>query len=146
MAQLSNYLENKLIDLIFRGQAFPSTPTLYIALHTADPTDAGTGTEVSTSGTGYSRLAVTASLNNFCGTQGAGSTVASTGTSGSTSNNIAFNFPAATGNFGTVTHVGIWDALTGGNLLVYGQLSVSKAVSAGDPFLFSVGNLNMTLA
>lgn len=146
MSQMSNYLENKFVDALLRGQSFPAISTIYIGLHTADPTEAGTGTEVSTSGTGYARLAVTCNLTNFSGTQGAGSVVASSGTSGSTSNNQAFTFASATASWGTVTHIGIWDALTGGNLLVYGPLTVAKPVTQGDPFIYPVGQLSFTAA
>lgn len=146
MSQMSNYLENKLVDWLLRGQSLPTISNLYIGLHTADPTDAGTGAEVSTSGTGYARQAIAASLNNFCGTQGTGTTTASSGTSGASSNNVAVNFSAATSGWGTVTHVGIWDASTGGNLLFYGSLTVSKTVTTGDPFVFSINALTITLA
>lgn len=130
MAALSNYLENKLIDQIFRGQAFSFPATLYVGLLTAAPSDTGGGTEVS--GGGYARVSVSASLANFAGTQSAGSTTASSGTGGTTSNNGAITFPAPSANWGTVSHVGIYDASSAGNLLVYGALTASKTVNNGD--------------
>lgn len=130
MAAMSDYLENKLIDQIFRGQAFSFPATLHVALFTANPSDTGGGTEVT--GGSYARVAVTASLANWAGTQSAGSTTASSGTGGTTSNNNAITFPAPTANWGTITGFGIFDASSAGNLLFWGSLSTSKTVNNGD--------------
>jgi hypothetical protein len=130
MGAKSNYLENKLIDHIFRGQAYTPPATLHVALLTSAPNDAGGGTEVT--GGSYARVAVTASLANFAGTQSAGSTVASSGTGGTTSNNGAITFPAPTANWGSVTHWGIYDAASGGNLLYYAALTTAKTINNGD--------------
>lgn len=130
MSQASNYLENKITDLIFRGQTFTPPATIYVSLHTADPTDAAGGAEVS--GGSYARVAITANLTNWSGTQAAASTVASSGTGGASSNNGAITFPAPTANWGVCTHFGIWDALTTGNLLVFGALGTSKTINNGD--------------
>lgn len=140
MAALSDYLENKLIDWLLRGQAIGITgasagagsgpTTVYVGLLTAAPSDSGGGTEVS--GGSYARVAVTSSLANWAGTQSAGSTTASSGTGGTTSNNNAITFPAPTANWGVVTHMGIYDAASGGNLLVYAALTASKTVNNGD--------------
>lgn len=138
MAALSNYLENKILDAIFRGQTMPSIPTLYFACHTAAPTDTGGGTECT--GGSYARVAVTASLVNFSGTQAMGSTTASTGTSGTTFNNIDIQFPSPTANWGTVIGMGVYDASTSGNLLMYGPISPAKVVNSGDlPPKWSIG-------
>lgn len=126
----SNYLENHFLDWLLRGQSFTAPATVYIALFTAAPTDAGGGTEVS--GGSYARVAVTSSLANWAGTQSAGSTTASSGTSGTTSNNNAITFPAPTANWGVITSFGIFDASTSGNLLYYGNLTTSKTVNNGD--------------
>ena len=130
MASLSDYLENKLIDQIFRGQAYAFPPTLCLALFTATPSDAGGGTEVV--GGSYARVPVTASLANFSGTQGAGTTTASTGTNGTTSNNAIIAFPAPTANWGVITGFAIFDALTGGNMLIWAPLNVAKTVNNQD--------------
>lgn len=130
MAGMSDYLENKLVDWLLRGQAFTPPATVYVGLLTAAPSDAGGGTEVS--GGSYARVAVTSSLANWAGTQAAASTVASSGTSGGTSNNGAVTFPAPTANWGVVTHFAIYDASTAGNLLFYGALSTSKTINNGD--------------
>lgn len=140
MAAMSNFLENKLIDWLFRGQAIGITgasagagsgPTnLYIGLFTAAPSDTGGGTEVT--GGSYARVTFASSLVNWAGTQAAASTTASTGTSGTTSNNAIIAFPAPTANWGVITHFGIFDATSAGNLLIWGALTVSKTVNNGD--------------
>lgn len=140
MAAMSDVLENKLIDWLLRAQAIGITGasaaagtgpvTTWVALFTANPTDAGGGTEVT--GGSYARVAVTSSLANWAGTQAAASTTASTGTSGTTSNNAAITFPAPTANWGVVTGCGIYDAVTAGNLLLWGALTTSKTVNNGD--------------
>lgn len=131
MAAKSDYLENKIIDWLFRGQTFTPPATLYFGLLTANANDAGTLTEVS--GGSYARVAVTASLANFAGTQSAGSTTASSGTGGTTSNNNTITFPAPTANWGSILGMGVWDSPTGGNLLVYTTLTTAKTVNNGDP-------------
>jgi hypothetical protein len=126
----SDYLENKLTDAFLRGQTFTMPTTAYVALATTTGSDAACGTEVS--GGSYARVSVTSSLANWAGTQSAGSTVASTGTGGTTSNNNAITFPAPTANWGTVTEVCVFDASTSGNLLFRTALTVSKTVNNGD--------------
>ena len=130
MAAMTDYLENKLIDQLFRGQAYAFPATLYIGLLTAAPSDSAAGTEVA--GGAYARVAVASSLSNWAGTQAAASTVASSGTSGTTSNNNAITFPAPTANWGTVTHFAIYDAAGAGNMLVWGALTAAKTVNNGD--------------
>lgn len=154
MAAMSDFLENKLIDWLFRGQAIGITgasaaagsgPTnLYVGLFTANPTDAGGGTEVT--GGSYARVTVASSLTNWAGTQAAASTVASSGTSGTTSNNGAITFPAPTANWGTITGFGIFDATSGGNLLLWGALTTSKTVNNGDAApAFSAASLSIQI-
>jgi hypothetical protein len=132
MAGMSDYLENKIVDFLFRGQTFTPPTTLYIALFTTADNDAGS-TRVEVSGGSYARVAITSSLANWAGTQGATSTTASSGASGTTSNNNAITFPAPTANWGTAQGIGIMDALTGGNELWYGTLATPKTVNSGDP-------------
>lgn len=130
MAAMTDYLENKIIDQIFRGQAYTFPGTLYVALFTANPTDSAAGTEVT--GGSYARVAVVGSLANWAGTQAAASTVASSGTGGTTSNNGTITFPAPTANWGVITGIAICDALTAGNELFFGALTTSKTVNNGD--------------
>jgi hypothetical protein len=140
MAAMTDYLENKIIDWLLRGQSFTPPATVYVALFTAAPSDAGGGTEVS--GGSYARVAVIASLANWAGTQSAGSTTASSGTTGTTSNNSSITFPAPTANWGVVTHFGIFDAASSGNLLIWSALGTAKTINNGDaaPF-FPAGAL-----
>lgn len=127
MSKMSDYLENALINATLRGTAYTSPAAVYVGLFTSDPTDAGTGTEVS--GGGYARQAVTFSAP----------------VNGSTSNSAEVLFPQATANWGTVTHFGIFDASTAGNLLYHGPLSLAKTIATGDQFKFAVGKLTVTL-
>jgi len=128
MAEISNYLENALINGTLRATTFTAPATVYVSLHTADPTDAGTGTEVS--GGSYVRRAATF---------GAPSNGASTTTADIT-------YPTATADYGTVGWIGIWDALTSGNLLYHTPLNIAKTISTGDTFKIVSGNLTVTLA
>jgi hypothetical protein len=145
MSCLSNYLQNKLIDQVFRGQAFSFPATLYMALFTVQPTAAGGGTEVS--GTGYARVPFVGSLADWAGTQGAGTTVASSGTSGATSNNAVINFGSPTAAWGVVVGFAIFDAATGGNMLMFGALNNSKSVNANDAApAFPAGTLAFSIS
>jgi hypothetical protein len=128
MAEMSNFLENALINATLRNTAYTSPSTVYLALYTSDPTDADTGTEVS--GTSYARQSITF---------GAPSNGAST-------NSAAIEFPQAGGSWGTVTHVGIRDASTAGNLLYHTALDASKTIATGDVFRIASGSLSVTLA
>lgn len=144
MAAMSDYLENRLIDHLFRAQSFSAPTTLYFALYTAAPSDSGGGTEVS--GGSYARASVTTSLSAFKGTHG-NTTGTSSGTGGSTQNASAITFPTPSGNWGTITHWGVLDASTGGNLLFHGSLTNSKNVNNGDPApSFPADAFTLTLA
>lgn len=146
MSAFSDYLENSLIDWILRGQTAPALgASLHVGLFTAAPTDAGGGTEVT--GGAYARVAVSRALASWAGTQAAGSTTASTGTGGATSNNAAITFPAPTAAWGSIVGMGIFDAATGGNLLFYAALAQAKTVNNGDAApAFNPAQLTITLA
>lgn len=143
MSQMSNYLENKLVDHIFRATSFTMPAAIWVSLHTADPLDTGAGSEVS--GNAYARAQLNPSTTNWSNTQDSGSG-ASSGTSGLTQNQGVISFPTPSGTWGTVTHFGIWDASTGGNLLVYGTLTVSKTINTSDVVTFPVDALSVTFA
>lgn len=128
MAEISNYLENALINGTLRATTFTAPAAVYVSLHTADPTDAGTGTEVS--GGSYARQAATF---------GAPSNGASTTTADIT-------YPQATASYGTVGWIGIWDAVSSGNLLYHTPLNTSKTIDTGDIFKITSGSLTVTLA
>lgn len=144
MSAMSDFLENRLIDQLFRGQTAPTTTTLHVGLLTAAPSDSGGGTEVT--GGSYARVAVTSSLANWAGTQSAGSTVASSGSGGQTSNNAAITFPTPSAGWGNVTHFGIYDAATGGNLLFWGALTIAKTINQADTVTFPAASLSITFA
>ena len=144
MSALSNYMENKWVDHTCRGQAYPP-PVLYIGLLTAAPSDAGGGTEVS--GNAYARVKAAAgesqALTDWKSTQN--DNLPSTGTGGNTTNTNAVNFPTPSAGWGTVTHFGIYDAATGGNLLIHGALSVAKTINQDDVVSFPAGSLSITI-
>jgi hypothetical protein len=128
MAEMSNYLENALINATLRNTSYTSPSTVYVGLYTSDPTDANSGTEVS--GGSYARTSVTFGAPS----------------NGVTTNSAAVEFPQATGSWGTVGWIGILDASTSGNLLYHSPLDVSKTIASGDIFKIAVGSLSVTLA
>jgi hypothetical protein len=128
MAEMSNYLENALINATLRNTSYTSPTTVYIGLYTSDPTDADTGTEVT--GGSYARQSVTFGAPS----------------NGVSTNSAAIEFPQATGTWGTVGWIGIEDALSGGNLLYHTPLDASKTIESGDIFKIAIGSLSVTLA
>lgn len=121
----TNYLEVKVLDHVLGTASYTSPADVYISLHTADPTDAGTGTEVA--GGSYARKIMTFS----------GAATVSGVTSASNASDIVWtNLPST-----TVTHVAIWDALTTGNCLYHAPLSAPKVIGAGDGYTISTGQL-----
>jgi hypothetical protein len=128
MSEMSNYLENALINGTLRATTYTAPATVYVALYTSDPTDADTGTEVT--GGSYARTAVTM---------------------GAPSNGVSLNsadvtFPTCTASWGVVAFVGLRDASTAGNLLYHSPLDETKTVGIGDVFKITTGNLSVTLA
>jgi hypothetical protein len=128
MAEISNYLEQALINGTIRGTNYTAPTTIYVALYTTDPTDADTGTEVS--GGSYARQSVTFSAPS----------------NGTSTNSGVVEFPQATGSWGTIGWLGLRDASTTGNLLYHTALDVSKPITTGDIFKIAIGNLSVTLA
>lgn len=142
MAALSDYLENKLIDHLLRATAYTAPANTYVGLLTAAPSDAGGGTEVS--GGSYARVSVASGTSAWTATQG-GTSGASSGTGGTTSNAATINFATPSAGWGTVTHFGVYDASTGGNLLFYGALTASKVINSGDSVSFAAGALTLQI-
>ena len=136
---LTDYAENKVVDALMRGQALGAPATLYIGLDTVACTETGGGTEVT--GGSYARVAVTSSLTNWAGTQAAASTVASSGTSGTTSNNAVITFPTPTATWGAVVSVRFWDAASAGNAWICTPLSINKTINQGDAVTFPAASL-----
>jgi len=122
----SNYLETELLDHVFANNAYTSPANVYVALFTSNPAEDGSGTEVS--GGGYVRQAGSFSVSGNTATTSA-----------------AIEYPTATASYGTVSHVGIYDASTAGNLLAYAALTTSKTISSGDVFRIPAGDLDITL-
>lgn len=140
MSAKTNYAENKIIDWLFRGQSLTPPATWYVGLFTSNPSDAGND-GVEASGGNYARVAVANNLTNWAGTQGAGTTTASSGTSGTTSNNVAVTFPTLTADIGTAVGFGLFDAASGGNLWIWGALTQSKPLLTSDTPEFPPGTL-----
>lgn len=128
-AALSDFGENKVVDAVVRGQAIGTPATWHVALFTDTCTDAGPDTEVSTSATAYARVAVTAGLTQWAGTQSAGSTTASSGTNGTTSNNAVITWAQSTAAWGNIQSVGFMDASTAGNRWICIDLTAAFNVS-----------------
>jgi hypothetical protein len=128
MAEMSNFLEDALINATLRATTYTSVATVYVSLWTSDPTDAGSGTEVS--GGSYARTAVTFAAPS----------------NGVTTNDADVTFPTATASWGVVGWIGINDAATSGNLLYHSPLDTSKTIDSGDIFKISTGNLSVTLS
>lgn len=144
MANMSNYLENKLIDFLFRGTSFSPPATLYVALCTSTPTDSNTGSTISEiSGGNYSRQSITSNTTNWSTTQG-DTTATSSGTGGTTTNQAVVSWNSVTWT-GTITSVAICDASSGGNLLWWGTLTSSKTVASGDSVSFAVNDLSIQI-
>ena len=128
MAEFSNYLENAVINAVLRATSYTSPTTVYVGLYTTDPTDADSGTEVS--GGSYARTSVAFDAPS----------------NGVTQNTADLTFPTATASWGTVTHIGLHDASTGGNLLFHTPLDTAKTIDSQDIFRIETGNLSVTLA
>lgn len=138
----TDYLANKLIDEIFRGQAYAWPATNYVALFTAAPTNAGGGTELS--GGGYARVALASTMAALSGTQAPGSTAASSGTSGRTSNNASLIFPDPTAD-STIVAGGLFDASSSGHLLFWKAFSAKSISNGGAPATLSPDALGITI-
>lgn len=122
----TNDLETRVLQWALTNGS-PTRPTAwYVGLFTAAPGEAGGGTEVS--GGSYVREAVTFTVSGNLAT-----------------NSAAIEWPTATGTWGTITHVAVFDALTSGNMLVYASLTSSKTIASGDVLRIPAGDLDVTL-
>tara|TARA_R100001460_G_scaffold58792_1_gene98603 strand:+ start:1191 stop:1574 length:384 start_codon:yes stop_codon:yes gene_type:complete len=126
MAGFSDYLENKVLDFVLSGGSFSQPGTKYLALYTVAPTDAGGGTELS--GSAYARQSC-----------------AFTTTGSASTNSAAVEWPTATGNWGTIVAVAIFDAASSGNFLAWSNLTSSRTIETGDVFRIPAGDLDVTL-
>ena len=125
----TNTYENHVMQYVFTSGSVTRPTAWYIGLFTSDPTDTGSaGTEVST-GTGYARTSVTFSVTGDTAT-----------------NTAAVEFPAASGgNWGTITHIGVMTASSGGDMIVHSALTTAKAINDGDVFRIPTNDLDITL-
>lgn len=128
MSGMSTYLANAVINATLRSTSFTSPSTVYLALFLTDPTDGGTGAEVS--GASYVRKAISLTAPS----------------NGITTNSSAVTFDAATTDWGTVTYIAIYDALTGGNLLYSDPLTTSETITTNELFSIPASGLTITLA
>jgi len=125
---MSTYMRGKVVDHAFRNVAWTPPTTVYVALHTSDPTIAGTpATEVA--GAWYARQAIAFSSQTVAG---------------QTSNSATVTFPAVTGSGVTVTHFSLWDSATLGNMLEFSALSASKTYAISDVPSWLAGTLSIT--
>ena len=128
MSAMSDYLENEILDHILGTGAYTMPTTVYVGLSTGSFNDDNSGTELS--GSNYARESISFGA----------------ATSGTASNDAAVEFNAATGSWNTVSHFGIFDALTSGNLLIHGALTASKVIETGDILKIAIGDMDITAA
>ena len=133
MTALSTYAERKVLDLLFKNTSF-TAPQAYIGLFTSDPTDSASGTEAS--GSGYARIRIDNKM----------SSATANSDNSQITNSSAITFAEASGGaFGTITHIGIFDALSSGNLLAHGALAASKIIGDSDTFQINASGLVITI-
>ena len=125
---LSNTFETTVLTWLLTNSAATRPTAWYVALFTSNPDEDASGTEVSTSGTAYARQSVTFSVSGNTAT-----------------NTAAIEFPTATASYGTVTHVGVFDASSAGNLIAYAALTTSKAIDTGDVLRLPANDLDVTM-
>lgn len=124
----SNTYETHVLNYVFTTTSVTRPTAWYLALFTTNPAEDASGSEVSASGTAYARQSATFTVS--------GNTASNSG---------AIEFPTATASYGTVTHVGVYTASSGGDLIAYAALSTSKAIDTGDVFRVPAGDLDVTL-
>ena len=126
MSALSDYAENKLLDHLLGTAAFTAPSTVYIGLSTGSFADDNSGTELT--GNNYARKAI----------------AFDSAASGATDNTSAVEFNAATGTWGSISHFGIFDAASSGNLLIHGAFTSAKTIASGDVLKIDAGDLDIT--
>ena len=122
----SNTYETLVLQYTFTNASVTRPTAWYLGLFTSAPGEAGGGTEVS--GGSYVRKAVTFSVTGDTAT-----------------NTAAVEWPVATATWGTITHIAVYDALSGGNQIAYAALTNSKTISSGDVLRVPAGDLDITL-
>lgn len=132
MGSFSDFLEDELLDHVLMKGAYTPPTNIFVALCTADPTDAGTGSTITEPASNYARVSTSGSDWDAAA-------------SGATANATAIEFTQATGSWGTITHFALVDAASAGNMLGHGALDTSKAIESGDTAKFAIGELDITL-
>ena len=128
MSAMSDYLELEVLDHILGTGAYTMPTTVYVGLSTGSFNDDNSGTELT--GNNYARKSISFGA----------------AASGTASNDAAVEFSAATGSWGTVSHFGLFDAASSGNLLIHGSLTASKVIEAGDILKIAIGDMDITAA
>ena len=128
MSAMSDYLENEILDHILSTGSYTMPTAVYVGLSTGSFNDDNSGTELT--GSNYAREAATFTA----------------AASGTTSNSAAVEFNAATGSWGSISHFGIFDAASSGNLLIHGAFTVAKTIASGDILKIPTGDLDITAA
>ena len=128
MSAMSDYLENEILDHILGTGSYTMPSNVYVGLATGSFGDDASGSELT--GNNYSRVSASFSA----------------AASGTTSNSAAIEFAAATGSWGSVSHFGIFDAASSGNLLIHGAFSAAKTIASGDILRIAAGDLDVTAA
>lgn len=130
--KMTTYLRSALLNEVLRGTQYAPPTTVYVSLHTADPTNDGSAGELTGKG-GYTRKAISFSAP------------AADGDWIKAGNDAVVAYAAATEAWGTVSHYAVWDANTGGNCLLYGDLDVAKAIDVDDRLEFGAGKFAVKL-
>lgn len=133
MSSFGNFLENELLDHVWGAAAYTAPGTLYIALSTTNPGEDGSTITEPAVGS-YARKGVANNLTNWPAAVG-----------GSKSNGTDITFVTATASWGVISHMAIFDAASGGNMLAHAALTSSKTIDNGDTVIFEAGNLTITL-
>lgn len=128
MSAASDYTENLALEWLLTSNSATRPTAWYLGLHTGSPADDDSGAN-EVSGGSYARQSVAFSV-----------------TTDTASNSATITFPAATANWGTISHISVYDASSAGNLLFHGAVTTSKTIESGDTFQVSSGNLTITLA
>ena len=130
MSSFSDYTENLVLTYLFTTGSATRPTAWYVGLFTAAPSDTGGGTEVT--GNAYARVVT--------------GTISGSGTATTFSNAAAIEFAAASGgNWGTIGWAGVFDAVSGGNLLAWAPLTTSRVINDGDVFRIPATSLTITL-
>jgi hypothetical protein len=130
MGSFSDYCENEILDHLF-GKGDYAPPTIYVGLSASDPADSGAGLS-EPNGNGYARVETAESDWNVAA-------------GGLLDNANTITLGPATADWGTLTHFALFDASSGGHLLVHGALTLPKTVESGDMARFAGGELDVTL-